>query len=77
VHVRAVDRRDAGVEVKIIIGEYQTPGHLDHAAGFGVNVVDNVKIQNNVHNNGIVVDGQAVLVGSRNWSTDGTLYQGC
>jgi hypothetical protein len=33
VHVRAVDRRDAGFEVKIIMSEYRTPGYLDHAAG--------------------------------------------
>jgi phosphatidylserine/phosphatidylglycerophosphate/cardiolipin synthase-like enzyme len=37
-------------------------------------VVHNVKIQNNVHNKGIIVDGKAVVVSSQNWSTDGTLY---
>jgi phosphatidylserine/phosphatidylglycerophosphate/cardiolipin synthase-like enzyme len=37
-------------------------------------VVDNVKIQNNVHNKGIIVDGRTVLISSQNWSTDGTLY---
>ena len=35
----------------------------------------NLKIQNNVHNKGIVVDCDTrVLVSSQNWSTDGTLY---
>ena len=34
----------------------------------------NVKIQKNVHNKGIVVDGAAVLVSSQNWSADGTLH---
>ena len=37
-------------------------------------MVSNVKIQNNVHNKGVIADGQRVLVSSQNWSTDGTLY---
>ena len=37
-------------------------------------MVNNVKIQNNVHNKGIVVDTQSVLVSSQNWLTHGTLY---
>jgi phosphatidylserine/phosphatidylglycerophosphate/cardiolipin synthase-like enzyme len=36
-------------------------------------VDQNVKIQDNVHNKGIVVDGATVLVSSQNWSTAGTL----
>ena len=33
-----------------------------------------VKLQNNVHNKGIVVDGKLALVSSQNWSVDGSLY---
>jgi hypothetical protein len=33
-----------------------------------------VRIQPNVHNKGILVDGKKVLVSSQNWSTDGTLF---
>jgi phosphatidylserine/phosphatidylglycerophosphate/cardiolipin synthase-like enzyme len=40
----------------------------------GLNVASPVKIQNNVHNKGIVADTKQVLVSSQNWSTDGTLY---
>jgi hypothetical protein len=69
-----IDRQQAGVEVKIIMSEFEKVGYLEQLQGLGLDVVDNVKIQNNVHNKGIIVDGQAVLVSSQNWSTDGTLY---
>ena len=69
-----IDRQNAGVDVKIIMSEYETTGYLEQLQALGLNVVTNVKIQNNVHNKGIVVDGTTVLVSSQNWSTDGTLY---
>ena len=56
------------------MSEYETTGYLEQLQALGLNVVDNVKIQNNVHNKGIVVDATTVLVSSQNWSTDGTLY---
>jgi phosphatidylserine/phosphatidylglycerophosphate/cardiolipin synthase-like enzyme len=62
------------VEVKIIMSEFETAGYLEQLQGMGLDVVNNVKIQNNVHNKGIIVDGSAVLVSSQNWSSDGTLY---
>ena len=69
-----IDRQNNGVEVKIIMSEYETAGYLEQLQTLGLDVVKNVKIQNNVHNKGIVVDGTTVLVSSQNWSTDGTLY---
>ncbi|HTA15204.1 MAG TPA: phospholipase D-like domain-containing protein [Solirubrobacteraceae bacterium] len=69
-----IDRQNAGVEVKIIMSEYEKAGYLEQLQAIGLNVVNNVKIQNNVHNKGIIVDGKRVLVSSQNWSTDGTLY---
>jgi phosphatidylserine/phosphatidylglycerophosphate/cardiolipin synthase-like enzyme len=69
-----IDRQNAGVDVKIIMSEFEKSGYLEQLQAAGINVVDNVKIQNNVHNKGIIVDGNAVLVSSQNWSTDGTLY---
>jgi hypothetical protein len=69
-----IDRQRAGVEVKIIMSEFETAGYLEQLQEIGLDVVSNVKIQNNVHNKGIIVDGAAVLVSSQNWSTDGTLY---
>jgi phosphatidylserine/phosphatidylglycerophosphate/cardiolipin synthase-like enzyme len=72
--VRAVvARQHAGVEVKIIMSEYETAGYLEQLQAAGLDVVNVVKIQNNVHNKGIVVDGFTVLVSSQNWSTAGTL----
>ncbi len=62
------------MDVKIIMSEFETVGYLEQLKAMGVNVVSNVKIQQNVHNKGIVVDGAAVLVSSQNWSADGTLH---
>jgi hypothetical protein len=69
-----IDRQQAGVEVKIIMSEYETAGYLEQLQAAGLDVVNSVRIQNNVHNKGIVVDAEFVLVSSQNWSTDGTLY---
>ena len=56
------------------MSEFETAGYLEQLQSLGLDVVNNVKIQNNVHNKGIVVDTQSVLISSQNWSTDGTLY---
>jgi hypothetical protein len=69
-----IDRQNHGVQVKIIMSEFETAGYLEQLQSLGLDVVNNVKIQNNVHNKGVVVDTQSVLVSSQNWSTDGTLY---
>jgi PLD-like domain len=69
-----IDRQAHGVEVKIIMSEFEKVGYLEQLRTMGLDVVSNVKIQKNVHNKGIVVDGAAVLVSSQNWSTDGTLH---
>jgi PLD-like domain len=69
-----IDRQNAGIDVRIIMSEFEKVGYLEQLHLMGLNVVTNVKIQNNVHNKGIVVDGKVVLVSSQNWSTDGTLY---
>jgi hypothetical protein len=69
-----IDRQAHGVDVKIIMSEFETVGYLEQLRAMGLNVVSNVKIQKNVHNKGIVVDGAAVLVSSQNWSADGTLH---
>ncbi|GAA4170732.1 phospholipase D-like domain-containing protein [Gryllotalpicola koreensis] len=69
-----VDRQKAGVEVRIIMSEYETAGYLEQLQALGLDVANNVKLQNNVHNKGIVVDGRAVLVSSQNWSSAGALH---
>jgi phosphatidylserine/phosphatidylglycerophosphate/cardiolipin synthase-like enzyme len=68
-----VDRQAHGVDVKIIMSEFEKVGYLEQLRTMGLDVVSSVKIQKNVHNKGIVVDGATVLVSSQNWSADGTL----
>jgi phosphatidylserine/phosphatidylglycerophosphate/cardiolipin synthase-like enzyme len=69
-----IDRQKNGVDVRIIMSEFETAGYLEQLQSLGLDVVNGVKLQNNVHNKGIVIDAQAVQVSSQNWSTDGTLY---
>jgi phosphatidylserine/phosphatidylglycerophosphate/cardiolipin synthase-like enzyme len=68
-----IERQQAGVEVRIIMSEYETAGYLEQLQALGLDVANGVKLQNNVHNKGIVVDGRAVLVSSQNWSSAGAL----
>jgi len=69
-----VDRQKAGVEVRIIMSEYETAGYLEQLQTLGLDVANTVKLQNNVHNKGVIVDGGAVLVSSQNWSSAGALH---
>jgi hypothetical protein len=39
------------------MSEYETSGYLEQLQSAGLDVVNSVRIQNNVHNKGIVVDG--------------------
>ena len=72
--VDAVIAQQDRVDLRIITSQYETSGYLEQLQARGLDVVTKVKIQNNVHNKGIIVDDSAVLVSSQNWSTDGTLY---
>lgn len=45
---------------------------MDALQAAGVNL-DNVRIQNNVHNKGFVFDHKVVVVSSMNWSGEGVL----
>jgi phosphatidylserine/phosphatidylglycerophosphate/cardiolipin synthase-like enzyme len=62
----------AGVDVRIIVDSRNGAGGVaalvEH--GFKQTVF---RQQTNIHNKGIVVDGEAVLVSSANWSSDGIL----
>jgi PLD-like domain len=68
-----VARQHAGVQIRIIMSQYETAGYLELLQAAGLDVVHTVKLQNNVHNKGIVVDSKSVLISSQNWSTAGTL----
>jgi PLD-like domain len=68
-----IDRQAHGVDVRIILRDVEKVGYLEQLRTMGLDVVTRVKIQKNVHNKGIIVDGATVLVSSQNWSADGTL----
>jgi phosphatidylserine/phosphatidylglycerophosphate/cardiolipin synthase-like enzyme len=64
---------DAGLDVRIILSEFQVlKGGLEALQAAGVNL-NNVKIQNNVHNKGFIFDHKTVVVSSMNWSGEGVL----
>jgi phosphatidylserine/phosphatidylglycerophosphate/cardiolipin synthase-like enzyme len=66
------------VKVQLITSEWQAkhkPGStdwLEKALDAGI-PADVLRIQNNVHNKGIIVDSKVAMVSSQNWSADGTL----
>lgn len=67
------DRIDAGCDVRLITSEFQLQsGWLEKLQMAGIDL-SKVRVQNRVHNKGIVVDSSVVALGSHNWSSDGTL----
>ena len=60
----------AGLDVRIIMSSFETLGTLEQLQAAGI---DNalVRIQNNLHTKGIIVDSAVVAVGSQNWSPPG------
>jgi hypothetical protein len=67
-----VDRQRAGVDVRIIFSQWENQGFLEKLQAVGFDLAQ-VRIQQGVHNKGIVRDGTAVLISSQNWSGDGVL----
>ena len=62
-----------GVDVRIIIrGEFAPVGPLEQLQKRGFDM-SKVRLQNRCHTKGIIVDGARVLVGSHNWTNQGTL----
>ncbi|HEX3591966.1 MAG TPA: phospholipase D-like domain-containing protein [Pseudonocardiaceae bacterium] len=66
-----VDRQQHGVVVRIIMSEFEVQGYLEKLISAGLDVATSVRIQNNVHNKGVLVDSARVLVSSQNWSNAG------
>ena len=63
----------AGMDVRIILSQFQLlKGGLEALQAANINL-DNVKIQNRVHNKGFVFDHKKVVVSSMNWSGQGVL----
>jgi phosphatidylserine/phosphatidylglycerophosphate/cardiolipin synthase-like enzyme len=66
-------KQQSGVDVRIIVrGEFYSEAHLERLKkrGFDMN---RVRLQDRCHTKGIIVDGQAVLIGSHNWTNQGAL----
>jgi phosphatidylserine/phosphatidylglycerophosphate/cardiolipin synthase-like enzyme len=60
------------VDVRIICSQYEnTPQYVELMHERGLSGV--LRVQDNVHNKGIVVDSKTVLVSSQNWSSQGVL----
>lgn len=62
-----------GVDVRIIMrGEFAPVGPLEQLQKRGFDM-KKVRLQNRCHTKGIIVDGARVLLGSHNWTNQGTL----
>jgi hypothetical protein len=59
------------VDVKIILGQTVTATMLEQLQMFGKLDATTVRLQDNVHNKGMIIDSSVVVVGSQNWSTEG------
>lgn len=64
-----------GLDVKIIVGTSQDAGHSDLLIGKRGWLRSCFRQQRSkLHNKGILIDGIITVVGSNNWSSDGTQY---
>jgi len=61
-----------GLDVRLITSQYETAQWIEKLKPFGLDKI--LKIQQRVHNKGIVVDSKTVLISSQNWSADGVLF---
>ncbi|MDX8501802.1 phospholipase D-like domain-containing protein [Mesorhizobium sp. VK4C] len=66
-------QQKAGREVRIIFRSFGPDDRdtISNAKDYGFDTTK-IRKQNNCHTKGIIVDGEAVLVGSHNWTTAGT-----
>jgi phosphatidylserine/phosphatidylglycerophosphate/cardiolipin synthase-like enzyme len=60
------------VDVRLITSEFQDHMWIERLQDAGVDAVEHLRIQPHVHNKGMVIDSQAVVVSSQNWSPMGT-----
>jgi hypothetical protein len=65
-----IDRQRAGVDVRLIMSQWEKAEYLELLQAAGIDLTM-VRIQHGVHNKGIVIDSEVVLVSSQNWSGDG------
>jgi hypothetical protein len=76
-----LDQQKAGLDVRIIFrdprefphGKEQLQKTLERIKNFGIDT-DQIKVQRKCHTKGIIVDGKAVILGSQNLTTGGSLF---
>jgi hypothetical protein len=64
-------RVEAGVDVRLIESLQYGEKWVEKMKSEGVDLTANIRLQSNVHNKGFVVDSQAVVVSSQNFSPEG------
>src|SRR6185312_679493 len=63
------------LDVRIIVGSNQTAEHTQALQALGWTLGKHLRMQRSkLHNKGVLVDSKVALVGSQNWSKDGTQY---
>jgi len=68
-----IELQKKGVDVRIILSQFEASGGwMEKLQATGVDLAS-VRLQNGVHNKGIVVDSSVVMLGSQNWSGDGVI----
>jgi phospholipase D-like protein len=67
-----VDLINGGVDVRLITSEFQDHMWIERLQDAGVDAVEHLRIQPHVHNKGMVIDAQTVVISSQNWSPMGT-----
>jgi phosphatidylserine/phosphatidylglycerophosphate/cardiolipin synthase-like enzyme len=64
-----------GLDVRVLVGSNQKPEHSDLLLGLRRWKRSMFRRQTSkIHNKGILIDGKIAVVGSNNWSSDGTQY---
>ena len=67
-------RIEAGVDVRIIVGRNQAVGDTQALQAKGWSLRHFRYQTSKVHNKGVLVDGRVAVVGSQNWSGEGTQF---
>jgi phosphatidylserine/phosphatidylglycerophosphate/cardiolipin synthase-like enzyme len=64
----------AGLDVRILVGRNQDAAHTQRLMELGWDLACMRRQTSKLHNKGILVDSKITVVGSHNWSSDGTQY---
>jgi phosphatidylserine/phosphatidylglycerophosphate/cardiolipin synthase-like enzyme len=69
------EKMNDGIDVRVILGSFQKPSNNHILVGKRKWKRSMFRIQKSkLHNKGVIIDGKIAVVGSNNWSSDGTQY---